>query len=234
MIALTLALLMTALDEPQAKPAPAAAPAQDVDRPAISAAELKALRDNNIFSPRSAKRSSKPSYTSTRSTPVVPTKPKAPVVTGIFLDPKTQAHVAIVEDKNDASHKFFKEPKFMKPGDEWAGIKLESVTSEKAVFNRAGTTKDVHVGEALPESEEKPLGAADAGEDYFGEDGEPVPADAAASPSTSPSSGTSRKGMRSRTESRTETKPAVTTENQSRTLEEMKKRLKKNRPGDEE
>lgn len=225
MIAWTLMLFLALGDEPQVQPAPAAAPAQDPDRPAISAAELKALRDNNIFSPRSAKRSSRPSYAGSRSTPPAPVKPKAPVVTGIFFDSRTQAHHAIVEDKNDAAHKLFKEPKFMKAGDEWSGLKLESVGADKAVFSRDGATKDVHVGESLPETESAPLSSLSSDEDA-GEE--------TAAPSTSESP-SSRKGQfRGRSESRTEAKSSATPENQQRTLEEMKKRLKKNRPSDDE
>ena len=56
MTAWTLLLLLSVLDEPQAKPAPPAVAAQDPDRPSIPVVELKALRDNNIFSPRGAKR----------------------------------------------------------------------------------------------------------------------------------------------------------------------------------
>jgi len=215
---LLLSALASAGDEPQAKPA---APVQDPERPALSLTELKALRDNNIFSPRSVKRApARVDRSSSRPSAPTPYKQKAPVVTGIFLDPATQAHHAIVEDKNDSSHKFFKEPKFMKPGDEWAGIKLESVTQDKAVFNKGGTTKDVRIGESLPETEEKPLSAAEPGDDFIADDGE-TPAVEAASKSSTKSA-------------RTETK-TPTPETQTKTIEEMKRRLKKkSRPGDSE
>ncbi len=222
MMSLTLMLLMSALagagDESQVKPPAAPAPAQDQDRPTLSTTELKALRENNIFAPRGAKRQPPRTDRSVRTTAPTPYQQKAPVVTGIFFDVASQANQAIVEDKNDSIHKFFKEPKFMKVGDEWAGIKLESITQDKAVFNKGGTTKDVHIGESLPESEEKPLSAAEPSEDPVADDGEAPPADAAKS----------QKSLRP------ESKP-LTPETQSRTLDEMKKRIKKNkRPGDNE
>lgn len=221
MTALTLLLLLSVLDEPQAKPAPPAAAAQDPDRPAIPVVELKALRDNNIFSPRAAKRSVRSAESRSRGTPPAPVKPKAPVVTGIYFDSRSQAHHAIVEDKNDSAHRLFKEPKFMKAGDEWAGIRLESVTQDKAVFNKGGTSREVQVGESLPEAEEKPLGAVDSAEEPVADDGETPPASA---------SGSSPKNQfRGRTESKT-----MTPESQGRTLEEMKRRVKKNRPSDPE
>jgi len=102
----------------------------------------------------------------------------------------------------------------MKVGDEWAGIKLESITPDTAVFNKGGTTKDVHIGESLPESEEKPLSATESSDDPIADDGEAPPADAAKS----------QKPVKT-----------LTPETQTRTLEEMKKRIKKNkRPGDNE
>jgi hypothetical protein len=213
---LLLSALAAAGDEPQVKPA---APVQDPERPALSLTELKALRDN-IFSPRNAKRAPvRVDRSTTRPSAPTPYKQKAPVVTGIFLDPSTLVHHAIVEDKNDSAHKVFKEPKFMKPGDEWAGIKLESVTQDKAVFNKGGTTKDVRIGESLPESEEKPLSAAEPSDDFIADDGE-TPAVESASKSSKAA--------------RPETK-TVTPEGQSKTIEEMKRRLKKkSRPGDSE
>jgi hypothetical protein len=216
----------TAGDETQSKPATPVAAAQDPDRPALSATELKALRDNNIFSPRTVRRVPK---TDRKSGPreVIPYRQKAPVVTGIFLDLNTQTHQAIVEDKNDSAHRYFKEPKFMKIGDEWSGIKLQAISPDKAVFLKDGNPKEVRIGESLPESDEKPLSAAaEPGDDPFSDDGE-TPAPDAPAASSSPTK--SKKGM---------TAPdakAMTPEAQTRTLDEMKKRLKKkNRPGDNE
>ncbi len=241
---MTLAFLLAALggvaDEPQAKPAPTAAAAQDPDRPAISPTELKALRDNNIFAPKSAsKRPPRSKEGSISRSVPTPVRPKAPQVTAIFLDAASQAYQVIVEDRNDSSRRFFKDPKFMKAGDEWSGIKLESVTQDKAVFSRDGASKEVHIGEPIAEIDSKPLSAA-AGDSEGFDDGEsPAPSDvtlpAPSGSTTSPSSpGTSKKSMyRSRTESAGDSK-TVTPENQSRTLDEMKKRLKKNRPADDQ
>jgi hypothetical protein len=221
---LTLTFLMGLLaadgDEPQSKPPPAAAPAQDPDRPALSATDLKALRDTNIFAPRNAKRMPSRTTTSVRNTPPPPYRQKPPIVTAIFLDTASQAPQVIVEDRNDSTHRYFKEPKFMKAGDEWSGVKLESITQDAAVFSKSGASKEVHIGEALPEVEVKPPSSTDGTEDGVGDDGEtPAPAD----PSTS-------KVRKPAPESKTQT-----SEEQNRVLEEMRrKNKKKNRPGSPE
>lgn len=155
------------------KPAPAAStpapvPVQEGERPALSTAEIKLLRDTNIFAPRSARRSSPRSSPSGRDrihSPSTPAKPKAPVVTGIFFDAKSQAFVVVVEDRNLDSLKQFKEPKFLKVGDEFAGFKVSSVTDEKAVFARGEVSKELKVGESLPAEDGKPTSAAPATED---------------------------------------------------------------------
>lgn len=216
-------------DVPPSTPtAPAAVQAQDPDRPALSTTELKALRDSNIFSPRVVKpRSSK--ERSNRITPAVPYRQKAPLVTGIFLDAVSQAHQAIVEDRNDSTHRYFKEPKFMKAGDEWAGVKLQSVTLDTAVFVKDGVSREVHVGESLPDGDEKPASAAESGDEAFPEDGEAPPA----TPSTTPPpSSKVRKGPTEA--SAAEGKP-MNPEAQQKTLDDMRRRLKKkSRPGDNE
>jgi len=228
MTVVTLIVLVSCLgapaDESQVKPASPVAPAQDSERPAIPAAELKALRENNIFAPRSAKfRPPKAPGGSSRGTPAAPIKPRAPVVTGVFFDEKLQCQRVIVEDKNDAAHKFFKEPMFMKVGDEWGGFKVEAVTQEKATFSKGGVSKGVGIGESLPEVDRGSL------DDESGvDDGTPIPPDPGASP---PSTKKSSSGNRS--ESRADGK-SETPENQGQTLENMKRRLKKNRSSDPE
>jgi len=219
-------------DVPPSKPAvPAAAQAQDPDRPALSASELKALRDNNIFSPRIVKPRASRDRSKPSSTPPAPYRQKAPVVTGIFFDAASQAHQAIVEDRNDSAHRYFKEPKFMRAGDEWAGIKLQGVTLDKAVFVKDGVPREVKVGESLPDTDEKPTSAAEPGDEAFADDGEPAPAVPAPSGTTPPASKI-RKGPSD--PSAGDGKP-VNAELQQKTLEDMKRRLKKkNRPGDNE
>ncbi|HLY09051.1 MAG TPA: hypothetical protein VKW04_07110 [Planctomycetota bacterium] len=235
MIAWMLLLLLggpgSAADETQSKPASPTAPAQDPDRPAIPAAELKALRESNIFAPRSAKgRPPRQTPGSKSSAPEIPTKPKAPVVTGIFMDEKSQTHRVIVEDKNDPIRKFFKEPKFLKEGDEWGGYKVVSLSLDRAVFDKAGSLKEVNIGEALPNFDGLPVPASSP-DDEFGDDGEmPAPADPSAS-STAPSG--KKASLRNRGESRPDTK-SQSPESQNQTLENMKRRVKKNRPSDPE
>lgn len=219
-------------DVPPSKPtAPAAAQAQDPDRPALSTTELKALRDSNIFSPRVVKPRVSRDRSKPSSTPPTPYRQKAPVVTGIFLDAATQAHQAIVEDRNDSAHRYFKEPKFMKAGDEWAGIKLQVVTLDKATFVKDGVPKEVKVGESLPDSDEKPTSAVDSAEDPVADDAETPPPAAAPSSGTTPPTSKIRKGPDA---SAAEGK-SMNPEAQQKTLDDMKKRIKKkNRPGDNE
>lgn len=191
----------------------------DPDRPVISSSEIKALRENNIFAPRSVTlhgpRTPK-SSTPTHSEPVY-SKPKPPVVTGIFLDPKSNTYELIVEDRNESSLKQFKEPKLLKDGDEWSGLKVESIVRDHAVCKYAGTSRNLRVGESLPEGEWKPS-AAPAGEEEFPEDGAaPAPSKTSDSPSR-----------------KAEVAPQSSDE-RNRVLEEMKKRNgKKNRPQEPE
>ncbi len=223
-------------DVPSSKPAaPAAAQAQDPDRPALSTTELKALRDSNIFSPRIVKPRVSRDRSKPSMTPPTPYRQKAPVVTGIFLDAASQAHQAIVEDRNDSAHRYFKEPKFMKAGDEWAGIKLQSVTLDKATFVKDGVPKEVKVGESLPDSDEKPTSAAEPGDDAFADDGEAPPATPAATPAPSGTTPPSSKFRRGPPDASATDGKTLNPEAQQKTLDDMKRRLKKkNRPGDNE
>ena len=207
-LALFLAQQGKPVEAPQSKPAAAAAPAQEVERPSISAAEIKSLRDMNIFAPRNQKRKTSPSYSSSKSPsrfePSAPAKPKPPLVTGIFFDGKAQAWIVVVEDRNESSLKQFKEPKFLKTGDEVGGLKVGIVTAEKASFQKGDTVKELKVGESLP-AEEKAVSVAAPSDDPEA----PPPAEA-------------------------EIKP-VDAESNNRVLEELKKkRGKKERPSNDE
>jgi hypothetical protein len=171
-VSLILALLLQQgkpMEAPQSKPAASAAPAQEVDRPSISAAEIKSLRDTNLFAPKNAKRKP-PSYspsssrTASRFESTTPAKPKPPVITGIFFDGKEQAWLVVVEDRNESSLKQFKEPKFLKTGDEVGGFKVGPVTAERASFLKGDTAKELKVGEALP-ADDKTVSAAPASDD---------------------------------------------------------------------
>ena len=189
---------------------PVAAPAQEVDRPALSAADIKSLRETNIFAPKNAKRKtySSPS-TSSRSarfeSSSTPAKPKPPVVTGIFFDGKAQAWLVVVEDRNETSLKQFKEPKFLKTGDEVGGLKVGAVTAEKASFLKGDSAKELKVGDPLP-VDDKAVSAAS-----------PAPDGPEAPPAAE-----------------VEIKPADA-ETNSKVLEELKKkRGKKERPSNDE
>jgi hypothetical protein len=189
---------------------PAKAPqAPDPDRPALSASEIKALRDSNIFAPYGRKnappRSSRTTDRPRFEAPAAP-KPKAPVVTGIFFDSKEQCFLVVLEDRNESSLKLFKEPKFLKAGDEVAGFKVGTVTAEKAAFLKGDVAKELAVGESLPGSETAPAAAAT-------DDPEAAPLD---------------------TEAKVEVKP-LDSEEKNRILEKMKKeRGKKNRPSNDD
>lgn len=148
---------------------PAAAPVQEFDRPVLSAADIKALRDTNIFAPRNAKRKPPSVSSSPRSSRFehssAPAKPKPPVVTGIFFDGKAQAWLVVVEDRNETSLKQFKEPKFLKTGDEVGGLKVGPVTAEKASFLKGDAAKELKVGDPLPVDEKAVPVAAPASDD---------------------------------------------------------------------
>jgi hypothetical protein len=155
------------LDSAQGKSSTTAVPVQDVERPLISAAEIKALRDSNIFAPRNKKRVYVPPTRpgGGKSEPAVPAKPKPPVVTGIFYDAKAEAFLVVVEDRNDAALKQFKEPKFLKSGDEVNGFKIGLVTAERAVFLKGEITKELKVGESMPGPDGKSVTVVSAPED---------------------------------------------------------------------
>jgi hypothetical protein len=192
--------------------APAPAPVQDGERPSLSVAELKLLKDTNIFAPKGMKKrytpSSRPSGGSKE--PAVPAKPKPPVVTGIFFDAKADTFLVVVEDKNtDATLKLFKEPKFLKVGDEVVGFKVTSVTADKAVFLKGDVSKELKVGEPMPGADGKPISAVTA------------PEDPEAAP---PPEG----------DEKVEIKPQDA-ETNNKTLDEMRKKVgKKNRPSRDE
>jgi hypothetical protein len=191
--------------------APASEPAQDGERPALSAAELKLLKDTNIFAPRTSKRpprSSRDGRSRGSDATATPAKPKPPVVTGIFFDAKVQTFLVVVEDRNSDSLRQFKEPKFLKAGDEVVGYRVASVTAEKAVFVRGEISKELKVGESMPGADGKPVPVAPAVDDPEA----PLPEG----------------------EEKVEIKPQDA-ETNSKTLEEMKKKVgKKNRPSRED
>jgi hypothetical protein len=195
---------------PPAAPAPAAV--QDGERPSLSAAELKLLKDSNIFAPRSTKR---PRYTPSsrdrggKSEASIPAKPKPPVVTGIFFDAKADTFFVVVEDKNSESLKLFKEPKFLKAGDEVVGYKVTAITADKATFLKGDVSKDLKVGEAMP-----------------GADGKAV--------SVAPGSDDPEAALEEGGEPKVEIKPQDA-ETNTKTLDEMRKKVgKKNRPSRDE
>jgi hypothetical protein len=200
-------------DEPQGKP-----PAPDSDRPTISAAEVKALRELNIFAPLSVA-GRPPRKASVGVTESVPSKPKPPVVTGIFLDPKTKTYQLIVEDRNDATRRQFKTPKFLKAGEVWCKLVVESVSEMEAVCKMDGDSRTLTVGSALPDGDWKFALSGRSSEEIPDEDGDaPAPA-----PGPAP-----------KVEGKAETAPPSTAD-RSRTLEEMKRRNgKKSRPKDTE
>ena len=191
--------------------APAPAPVQEGERPSLSAAEVKLLRDTNIFAPKVLKKR----YTPPPKPPggskeaPAPAKPKPPVVTGIFFDAKAQCFLVVVEDRNSDSLKLFKEPKFLKEGDEVVGYKIASVTAEKATFVKGEISKELKVGESMSGADGKPVSVAPASED--------------------PEAALQPEG-----EEKVEIKPQDA-ETNTKTLEEMRKKVgKKNRPSKDE
>lgn len=128
---------------------------QSPDRPSISAADLRGLRENNVFSPYRSK-PFEPRRSETRSAerrPEAPARPKPLVVTGLFSDPETGTPKAIVEDRNDERNRVLKEPKFVVGGEEFHGLRIESVSADAVVVSRGDVTKECRLGDALPEIE---------------------------------------------------------------------------------
>jgi len=203
---LTVVLMVLGGDEAQVKPATVVQ--ADADRPALSSSDIKALRDSNIFAPYGPKRKAPSSFSkSSRTEPVAAPKPKAPVVTGIFFDAKMKCYLVVVEDRNEASLRQFKDPKFLKSGEEVVGLKVGPVTAEKATFLKGEIAKELSVGDTPPaELKAAPASATSA-------DPEAVP---------------------SEHEEKVEIKP-LDTEEKNKVLDKMKKeRGKKNRPSNDD
>jgi hypothetical protein len=140
-------------EKPRIPSAPAQARTGDSDRPTLSDSQLKALHENNIFSPRRVKRVAK---SSSSSEPVsipadVQTKPRPPLVTGFIYDAKAACYVVVVEDRNGPSWKLFKEPKFLKEGEEVVGFHINSIRERSVVVTWGESTAELKVGEPFPD-----------------------------------------------------------------------------------
>jgi hypothetical protein len=128
---------------------------QDPDRPRYAEADLKSLRESNIFSPKgrsgasSGRRDER--RPETRTEPPPPARPKPIQVTGFILDPETKTSRAILEDKNDEKTRTLKEPLFAKAGDTAAGWTVEEVTSEQVTIVKDEDRKVLKVGESFPD-----------------------------------------------------------------------------------
>lgn len=145
---------------------------QSPDRPSISSADLKGLRENNVFSPHRTKpftRKPDPGERDVIRRPPEPSKPKPLVVTGLFSDPVTGVPKGIVEDRNDERHRHLKEPKFVVGGEEFAGLKIEAVTADHVVVTRGDVRKECKVGDALPEGDAPPAASEPTSDSKPGE-----------------------------------------------------------------
>jgi len=128
---------------------------QDPDRPALPLADLKSLRENNIYAPykKTPRKESRTSYTpSEPKPPPPPPKPVPPVVTGIILDPATKEYQVVVEDRNSERLKLLKAPLFLKAGDEVLVYRIESVTTRFATVKFGETTQSLKVGDSFPDA----------------------------------------------------------------------------------
>lgn len=198
-----------AAGRPALKPQAPAARNGEPERVALSEADLKALHDNNIFSPRRVKRaptkggSAEGSSSSSEAAGGVDrqTKPRPPIVTGFIYDQKSQCHVVVMEDRNGPAWKLFKEPKFLKTGDEVVGFRVGSVERDKVVLTWGDESSAVlKVGEPAPDI------------------GFQVPDKAEAAPSASP--------VKEGAEASPQDEAA-----KKKVLEELRGRYKKNRKG---
>ena len=117
---------------------------------------------------------------------------------------------SMVNRITDSSLKQFKEPKFLKTGDEVNGLQVGTVTAEKASFLKGEISKELLVGESLPGSDGKTVAPASSGSS---DDPEGSPSDS---------------------EEKVDIKP-LDHEEKTKVLEQMRKqRGKKNRPNNEE
>ncbi len=139
----------------QASGASAYVEPQDPDRPALPLADLKSLRENNIYAPykKTPRKETRTSPTASEpKPPPPPPKPVPPVVTGIILDPATKEYQVVVEDKNSEKLKLLKAPLFLKAGDEVLVYRIESVTTRFATVKFGETTKELKVGDSFPDA----------------------------------------------------------------------------------
>lgn len=135
--------------------APADAVEQDPDRPTYPLADLKALREANVFSPyrKPGSRREEPKGTSTFTPrPPEPARAKPIQVTGFVLDPATKTPRAILEDRNSDSLRTLKEPLFAKAGDTAGGWTVEEVLADQITIVQGETKKTLKVGESFPAS----------------------------------------------------------------------------------
>lgn len=134
-------------------PAEAVEP-QDPDRLPYPPADLKALREANVFAPsrgRTSERSSSRREERRPETRTEPARPKPLQVTGFVVDPATKTPRAIVEDRNDEKFRTLKEPLFAKPGDQAQGWTVEEVAADQVTIVQGETRKVLRVGESFPE-----------------------------------------------------------------------------------
>lgn len=140
---------------------------QDPDRPALSAADLAALRSHNIFSPPRPPRRTEPSRREERrseasSAPAAPPRPRPPVVTGIYLDLSSGVHAAVLEDRNEERLRQFREPRTVRPGDAVGDFRVEAVEPDRLVLKRGEETVTLKAGDALPDGAAPAASAAAA------------------------------------------------------------------------
>jgi hypothetical protein len=124
------------------------------DRPPLPSAELKALKESNLFSPYRAKNYERPVRRDERRSEArsEPVKPKPVSVTGIVFDAASGAHKALIEDRNAESLRRLKEPVFAKAGDEVLGFKVIGVSAGTVKLALPdGAEKELAPGDALPE-----------------------------------------------------------------------------------
>ena len=133
--------------------------------PAALRADLKALRENNIFSPKltrderdrrdKAKRSSAETASGSDSkkgrSSVVEVAPRPPAVTGIIFNQKNRDYQALVEDRNE-KNKILSGPKFVQAGDELLGFVVEKVEKDQVVLRQGAATRALRIGDSLPDA----------------------------------------------------------------------------------
>jgi len=214
--------------EKPATPAPSAfIEPQDPDRPSMSSSDLKLLLETNIYSPKRVTRKVGPGP-GPRPEPVrEKPKPKPPMITGIIFDPEAKCYQVVVEDRNSEKLRLLSEPKFLKAGDQVLVYTIDAVAAEKVTVSVGGASKELKVGDPMPDAGFKAPENSDTASDEDPEAAATSETKTEPKGETKPETKTDSKSDR---KSDTKSSSSMDEETRKKILEERMKRLGKKRP----